>query len=428
MIHVAYVNIWNTRVGAVVWDENDRTGAFEYEPDFVRSGLDLAPLTMSINQPGIFRFVEHRDNGTFKGLPGLLADVLPDTYGNALINQWLVHNHRPANSINPVETLCFIGKRSMGALEFEPLIPTRKDDSVPLELSELIDVASMILSGRKEFTTSLKQEKALQDILKIGTSAGGARAKALVAFNEHTREIRSGQAHVADGFEHYIIKFDGIEDAQFGASKGYGRVEMAYYRMALDCGIQMMESKLLEENGRAHFMTKRFDRPPGNEKVHIQSFCAMRHYDFREINMYSYEDLFETMRLLVLPYGQAEQMYRRMIFNVIARNCDDHTKNFAFAMNKSGEWSISPAFDVCHAYRPASEWVSQHCLSIGGKRNNLTNSDLVNFARKVNIKNAQDIIDEISRVVWNWREYSDEQDVDSELREAIYSTLVDVRN
>ena len=426
MIRVAYVNIWDKRVGAVAWNENDGTATFEYDSNFIQSGLELSPIMMPVNESRSYRFPEHRNTNTFKGLPGMLADALPDKYGNALINQWLVRNGRPANSINPVETLCFIGERAMGALEFEPTIPKVKGNSIRLEMDELIDITSKILSGRQEFLTNLQpdQEKTLQAILKIGTSAGGARAKALIAFNKKTGEIRSGQANAPKGFHQYLIKFDGIEDDQFGTSRGYGRVEMAYYMMAIDAGIDMMESELLEENGRAHFMTKRFDRIHGKEKLHVQSFCAMRHYNFTDIDIYSYEDLFETMRLLVLPYPQAEQLFRRMTFNVIGRNCDDHTKNFAFIMDKTGEWSLSPAFDICHAYRPSSTWVSQHCLSINGKRNQINRSDLLEVARRMNIKGATKIIDQIDHVIGNWKNYADQQKVDPQLRDAIDATIV----
>ncbi len=426
MIKGAYVNIWNKRVGAVAWNEEEGIATFRYDPEFLETGLDLSPVMMPLNESLNYRFPEHRNTTTFKGLPGMLADVLPDKYGNALINQWLVKQNRPANSINPVETLCFIGKRAMGALEFEPSEPKITGHSIKLEMNELIDITSKILSGRQAFLTNLQpdQEKALQAILKIGTSAGGARAKALIEFNKETKEIRSGQANAPKGFDHYLIKFDGIEDEQFGTSRGYGRVEMAYYKMAVDAGIEMMESELLEENGRAHFMTKRFDRVQGKGKIHVQSFCAMRHYDFKDIDIYSYEDLFETMRLLVLPYPQAEQLFRRMVFNVIARNCDDHTKNFAFTMDKSGEWSLSPAFDVCHAYRPSSTWVSQHCLSVNGKRKNIERADLLEVARKMNIKGASEIIDQVDQVIGKWKKYADDQKVDPELREAIKSTFV----
>lgn len=426
MIKTAYVNIWNKRVGAVAWNDTDGMASFEYDPDFVDTGLELSPIMMPLGESRNYRFSEHRNTNTFKGLPGMLADVLPDKYGNAMINQWLLRNNRPANSINPVETLCFIGERAMGALEFEPTLPEITGRSIKLEIAELIDITSKILSGRQEFLTNLheEQEKALQAILKIGTSAGGARAKAVVAYNKETKELRSGQANTPNGFDHYLIKFDGVEDEQFGTSKGYGRVEMAYYKMALDAGIEMMESELLEENDRAHFMTKRFDRLPDKGKIHVQSFCALRHYDFKDIDIYSYEDLFETIRLLVLPYPQAEELFRRMVFNVMARNCDDHTKNFAFTMDSSGEWSLSPAFDICHAYRPSSSWVSQHCLSVNGKRKDISRNDLLQVAKNMNIKRANDIIDQVAEVIYNWKEYADQQKVAPELRDAIDSTLL----
>ncbi len=429
MITTAYVHLWNKRVGAVAWNGDTGIGTFQYERDFGSLGLNLAPIMMPLNKgQDIFRFPEHRNNPTFKGLPGLLADVLPDRYGNALINQWLVKNNRPANSINPVETLCLIGQRAMGALEFEPTVPRSGDNSIQLEISELVEITSKMLSGRREFTARLTpgEEKALQTVLKIGTSAGGARAKALIAYNQKTGEIRSGQANAPKGFGHYLIKFDGIRDDQLDVTHGYGRVEMAYYKMAVDAGIEMMESELLEENDRAHFMTKRFDRIHEKGKVHVQSFCAMRHFDFNDIGIFSYEDLFETMRMLTLPYPQAEQLYRRMVFNVVGRNCDDHTKNVAFTMNKNGEWSLAPAFDLCHAYRPSSIWVSQHCLSVNGKRNNIERSDLLEVAHRMNIRRPDQIIDEVNSTIMKWNEYAADQKVDDELRERISDTLLDL--
>jgi serine/threonine-protein kinase HipA len=427
MINNAFVNIWNKRVGAIAWDSETGIGTFQYDKGFLRSGLDLSPILMPINQgERLFSFIENRENNTFKGLPGLLADALPDKYGNALINAWLARQGRPTNSLNPVETLCFIGERGMGALEFEPVQPKYKTTSTKIEIGSLIGIAEDILSRKIDFATNLNEdeEKALFEILKIGSSAGGARAKALIAFNEKTGEVRSGQASAPKGFEHWLIKFDGVSDSQFGVSKGYGRVEMAYYNMAIAAGIQMMECRLLEENGRAHFMTKRFDREHGKGKIHVQTFCAMRHYDFNEVNLYSYEELFETMRILGLSYPRAQELFRRMVFNVMSRNCDDHTKNFAFIMHKTGEWDLSPAYDVCHAYRPGSEWVSQHALSINGKRKNITRSDLLQVSENMNIKNAKSIIDNISKTVSNWEKYADEVMVDKELRDSIKATQI----
>jgi serine/threonine-protein kinase HipA len=291
-----------------------------------------------------------------------------------------------------------------------------------------VKIANEILSGREDFTTNLTEEEehALPDILKIGTSAGGARAKAVIAFNMLTGEVRSGQVSAPKGFTHWIIKFDGVNDSQFGATHGFGRVEMAYHIMAKAAGIDMTECRLMEENGRAHFMTRRFDREPGKGKIHLQSLCAMQHFDFNEITSYSYEQLFETMRMLGLPYPQAEQLFRRMVFNVLARNCDDHTKNFAFLMDKSGEWKLSPAFDVCHSYRPESTWVSQQSLSINGKRKDITREDFLSVAKNMNIKKAGNIILQINEVVKNWQSYAEETKVNPELRDAINRTLINI--
>lgn len=425
MINNAFVNIWNIRVGAISWNPNTGIGTFQYDKDFLKLGINLSPILMPVENGNIlYEFQENRDKSTFKGLPGLLADILPDKYGNALINAWLASQGRPSDSLNPVEMLCFIGERGMGALEFEPVQPESKNTSTKIELVKLIDIAEEILSRRKDFSTHLSkgEEKALFEILRIGSSAGGARAKALIAYNEKTGEIRSGQAKASRGFEHWLIKFDGVTDSQFGASIGYGRVEKAYYDMAIESGIQMMPSRLLEENGRAHFLTKRFDRVRNNEKIHVQTFCALRHYDFNEVNLFSYEELFETMRMLGLSYPEAQELFRRMVFNVMSRNCDDHTKNFAFIMNKKGEWKLAPAYDICHAYRPDSAWVSQHSLSINAKRKNISRNDLLEVANSMNIKNAEEIIDKIATVITNWKFYAKAVKVDEELMNAIAKT------
>ena len=421
----AYVNLWDKRVGAVLWDAVTGTASFEYEPGFADSNWDISPLMIPVKAGIVYRFPELARSQTFKGLPGLLADVLPDRYGNTLINEWLARQGRPADSMHPVEMLSFIGNRGMGALEFEPVIPKGSDRATKIEISDLTEIASSILNEREKFRGALTvhDEKALLDILKIGTSAGGARAKAVIAYNETTGEVRSGQANAPDGFSQWLIKFDGVHDSQFGATYGYGHVEMAYYLMATDAGIEMMESRIFEENNRGHFMTKRFDRQPAG-KVHVQTWCALTHRDFQDINAYSYEELFQTMRSLGLPYPQAEQLFRRMVFNVIARNCDDHTKNFAFTMNKNGQWSLSPAYDICHAYRPGSPWVSRHCLSINGKREDITKEDFRVLAKSMNIKKADVILGQIIAVVGEWSTYADKAAVTPELKAAIQQTLL----
>lgn len=436
-VKTAYVKIWGQTIGAVAWDENIGLASFEYEPKFKSKNLDLAPIKMPIlDQRNIFSFPELRPSknseyDTFKGLPGLLADALPDKYGNQLMNIWLAQNGRPANSMNPVEQLCFIGTRGMGALEFEPTQLKSTKRTFKVEINSLVDVAQRMLNKREDFETNLNdnEQQAMMEILKIGTSAGGARPKAIIAYNKNTGQVRSGQTNSPKGFEHWLIKLDGVSDAQFGESKGYGRIEMAYYTMAKDCGINMMESELLEENGRAHFMTKRFDREKGSIKHHIQTFCAMQHYDFNEVRSYSYEQLFQTMRMLRLPYPDAEQMFRRMVFNVIARNCDDHTKNFAFRL-KQGEdlWELAPAYDICHAYRPDSIWVSQHALSINGKRIGIKKDDLLTFAKAMNIKKPEKIISEINNKIQNWNSYADQVNVNIKLRDSIKETLLNLEN
>lgn len=419
-------------VGAVAWDPANGYATFEYDHDFKSKGWDLAPLLMPLHAGHrIFNFPALRKKtdpafDTFKGLPGLLADVLPDRYGNELINLWLAQQGRPPYSMNPVEMLCFIGTRGMGALEFEP--PTIKEGhrTFRVEMDSLVDIAHKILSRKENFLTQLHpdDEKAILEVLRIGTSAGGARPKAVIAYNEKTGEVKSGQTNAPKGFEHWLIKLDGVSDVQLGATKGYGRVEMAYYHMAQACGIAMMPSRLLEENGRAHFMTKRFDREGGTIKHHIQSFCAMKHFDYNLVTSFSYEQLFQTMRELKLPHPQTEQMFRRMVFNVAARNCDDHTRNFSFLLKKDGRWELAPAYDICHAYNPNHQWVSQHALSINGRRDNISKEDLLVVGKSINIKKANDLIHQISETVCRWKTFADAVQVAPKLRDAIDATLI----
>lgn len=430
---VAEVKIWGQLVGAVAWNQRAGVALFEYDSNFKSKKLDLAPLKMPIGSPSnIFSFPELKNQSksieldTFKGLPGLLADSLPDRYGNQLINVWLAQNGRPQNSMNPVEMLCFIGTRGMGALEYQPATTREGKRSFSIEIDSLVEIAQRMLSQRESFSTSLQKDEAdaVMQILRIGTSAGGARPKAVIAYNPKTGDVKSGQTNAPKGFEHWLIKLDGVSNVQLGATSGYGRVEMAYYNMARACGINIMPSRLLEENGRAHFMTKRFDRDEGNIKHHIQTFCALKHFDYNLVTSFSYEQLFQTMRELRLTYPEAEQMFRRMVFNVVARNCDDHTKNFAFRLKKEGKWELAPAYDLCHAYRPGSDWVSQHALSVNGKRVNITKEDLLAVGKSIGSKNSAGIIDEIYHTVRHWKTFADEVEVNPKLRDAIACTLV----
>lgn len=431
---VAEVKIWGKLAGAVAWDEETSYAIFEYDPSFIKLGWDLSPLKMPVASASrLFSFPELHKNktseyDTFKGLPGLLADALPDKYGNQLINLWLAQQGRPQDSMNPVEMLCFIGTRGMGALEFEPAVFKETKRTFSIEIDNLVDTAQKMLNKREAFTTNLnkEEEQAVLEILKIGTSAGGARPKAVIAWNGKSGEVKSGQTKAPNGFEHWLIKLDGVSDVQFGSSHGYGRVEMAYYNMANACGIEMMPSRLLEENGRAHFMTKRFDREGNEVKHHVQTFCALKHFDYNLVNSFSYEQLFQCMRELKLTYADAEQMFRRMVFNVIARNCDDHTKNFSFLLKQGGKWELSPAYDLCHAYRPGSEWVSQHALSLNGKRKDITKADLLVIGESIRCKKASEIIDEINDTVNQWKVFANDVNIMPKLRDEIAKTLLNL--
>ncbi|MEB2776319.1 type II toxin-antitoxin system HipA family toxin [Algoriphagus sp. D3-2-R+10] len=432
MVAAAEIWIWDKLVGAVLWDDSEQLGSFEFNEDFLHSGLDISPAKMPLSQGRrVYRFPELRKSrgdvfDTFKGLPGLLADMLPDKYGNQLINAWLIQNGRVADSLNPVEQLCFIGKRGVGALEIRPSLRDETTRPTSIEIDSMVNIAGKILNSREDFQSNLRvdEQSALSDILKIGTSAGGARAKAVIAYNPKTGKVKSGQVKAPSDFSYWIIKFDGVHDSQFGSTLGYGRVEMAYFLMAQSAGIEMSECRLLEENGRAHFMTKRFDRHDDGQKIHMQSFCGLRHFDFNQVGDYSYEQVFETMRMLRLSYPEAEQMFIRMVFNVLARNCDDHTKNFAFLMDKDGKWKLSPAYDICYAYRPGSMWVSAQSLMVNGKREEIQNSDFLEVARKMNIKKPEEKINAVVTAIKQWKEFAEEAKVDSELRDSIASTLL----
>lgn len=410
-VDVAEVLIWGTRAGAVAWDAARGSASFEFDPGFLDSGLDLSPLRMPLDlarqgQP-VFTFPGLPVN-TFMGLPGLLADSLPDNFGNTIIDQWVASRGRSSEDFSPVERLCYMGNRGMGALEFRPVVNPDLDESVPVDVESLIDLAREILERRDEFKTDLEKDPkgAILDIIRVGTSAGGNRPKAVVAMNDATREIRSGQVAAPPGFDYWILKFDGVKDLSLGDPAGYGRIEYAYSRMARAAGISMTECRLLEEGGRAHFMTRRFDRLEGGEKLHLQSLCGMAHLDFNSPGSSSYEQAFQAMRELRLPYGDAEQQYRRMVFNVIARNQDDHTKNIAFLMDRDGKWRLSPAYDLTWSYNPRGSFTNSHQMTIAGKREGFTLEDLVSVGRKMSIKSAGNIIGEISDVVSEWPSFA----------------------
>jgi serine/threonine-protein kinase HipA len=421
MVTIANISIWGEYVGSVLWNEAQGYASFEYDAGFLKKKLDLSPIHLPIDAPHIFTFPA-LVRTSFHGLPGLLADALPDAYGRALLDRWLASQGR--KEANMVERLCYQGKRGMGALEFEPSHDSLLEKSTQVEIAGLVDIAQKVLQDRELMKVSLADDEAqaLLSIIRVGTSAGGARAKAVIAYNEKTKEVRSGQIDAPAGFDHWLLKLDGVTNQTLGDPMHYGRIEYIYYRMAQIAGIEMMESRLLEENGRAHFLTRRFDRVNGNEKIHMQTLCGLAHYDYQLFHAFSYEQLFQVMRGLRLPYSDAEQMYRRMVFNIIARNQDDHTKNVAFLMDRSGKWKLSPAYDVAWAYNPSGEWTQSHQLSVNGKWDQFEKNDLLSFATSMSIRKPREIIEQVTDAVSRWPELAVQSGLPQEQINAITST------
>jgi serine/threonine-protein kinase HipA len=409
---VAEVRLWGRTIGAVSWSDENDVAFFEYTPAFAASGIEVAPVSMPLARR-IFSFPA-LPRETFHGLPGLLADSLPDRFGNALIDAWLAREGRSPGDFNAVERLCYTGTRGMGALEYQPAIGPFRGESEPVDVGALVKLASDILSQRKGLHASFDDEArgdALVDILRVGTSAGGARAKAIVAWNEASNEVRSGQVPAGDGFGYWLLKFDGVtgnQDKELEDPQGYSLIEYAYSLMARDAGIDMMPCRLLEENGRSHFMTKRFDRTDDGGKLHMLSLGAMAHFDYNLAGAYAYEQAFEVMRRLELPMADIEQQFTRMAFNIVARNQDDHVKNIAFRMDRAGAWSLSPAFDVTYAWNPSGRWTASQQMSLGGKRDDFTLDDFVACGRTVSLKRgrAKEIVATVTGVVQRWPHYA----------------------
>ncbi|MDA8421020.1 MAG: type II toxin-antitoxin system HipA family toxin [Pseudomonadota bacterium] len=427
-IDTARVWLWGEAIGAVSWLEDQGYAIFEYERDFLAKGLDVSPLHMGLEEAargdGIFSFPSLRGH-TFLGLPGMLADALPDKFGNRIIDAWLARHGRDSAGFSPVERLCYTGARAMGALEFTPAVIGRSDRPVPVEVSALVDLAQEVMAERSGLAGRLGQSvrdnaDALMDILRVGTSAGGARPKAVIAMDDHGNVV-SGQAPAPPGYDYWILKFDGVTDLELGEPRGYGRIEYAYYLMATAAGVEMTDCRLLEENGRAHFMTRRFDRSAG-EKLHLQSLCGIAHFDFNLAGAYSYEEAFSVMRRLRLSRADAAQQYRRMVFNVVARNLDDHTKNISFLMGRDGKWRLSPAYDVIYSHNPAGRWTSQHQMSLNGKRDHFTKRDLLDVADSIGLAGAQTVIGEVTAAVERWQEFAGTAGVDETTVRSIAAT------
>ena len=423
MVDVAKVKMYGQNVGTFSWDTRYDIAHFEYDDDFIYKGLEPSPIMMPVRSGRVYSFGS-LDRDTYKGLPGMLADSLPDTYGRALFDRWLSLTGR--TSSNSIETLCFLGKRCMGALEFEPVLGTVFDEDKNIEIDSLIEVAKEALHEKNEFATNMNEDRkvAIAEILRLGTSAGGQRAKAIISYNKNTGEVRSGQIDVPPGFDYYLIKLDGVSaKAGFKETENFGRLEYSFYQLVKECGITMSECSLIEENGRAHFLTKRFDRESG-KKIHMQTLCGIAHYDYRIHRAYSYEQAFSVMRALHLTYSEAQEMFRRMVFNVILRNQDDHTKNISFLMDEKGKWKLSPAYDMGYAYNPKGGWTATHQMSINGKFDNITRHDLLECAAKNNIKDADVIIDRIKEVASRWQMIAYECGVPREMINTIAPNLL----
>ncbi len=422
------IHLWGRLIAAVSLEPESPFAAFEYAEEFRSSGIEVSPLRMPLGGQ-IFQFPELARN-TFYGLPGLLADSLPDRFGNALIDTWLASQGRDPASFNAVERLCYTGSRGMGALEFQPESGPSPAKSTEIEVAALVDLASRILTERQDLNASLSaknSEAALADILRVGTSAGGARAKAVIAWNPVTEEVRSGQVTEDDGFEHWLLKFDGVSgnrDRELNDPAGFGAIEYAYHRMALAAGIDMPECRLLEEGNRRHFMARRFDRPGGREKLHMQTLSGIAHYDFNLAGAYSYEQAFLVMRQLDLTMAEREEQFRRMAFNIVARNQDDHVKNIAYLMDKHGSWHLSPAYDVTYSFNPQGDWTSQHQMSMNGKRDGFTDVDFDAVGKQVGLKrgSAKRLLNEIRGAVSDWPNYAREAAVDSKDSKRIAAT------
>ena len=423
MVDAARVTMFSMPVGTFRWDNRYGVVQFEYDRSFLGRGLEPSPLMMPVREGRVYSFAGlNRD--TYMGLPGMLADSLPDTYGRALFDRWLALTG--SKSSNPIETLCFLGKRCMGALEFEPAIDVNYDQNQRFEIDALVNVARKALNEKASFGVNLTDDAktAIAEILRLGTSAGGQRAKAIIAYNKTTGEVRSGQVEAPEGFDYYLIKLDGVSaNAGFRETENYGRLEYSFYKLARACGIEMTECSLIEENGRAHFLTKRFDREDG-KKIHMQTLCGIAHYDFRLLRGYSYEQAFNVMRALRLPYSAAREMFRRMVFNVVVRNQDDHTKNISFLMGADGHWRLSPAYDMGYAYNPNGGCTSQHQMSIAGKFDDITKNDLLTFAKANNIKDAAEVIEEVMDAVARWPKLAAECDVPSEMINEILPNML----
>lgn len=425
----AEVILWGTKIGTVAFDDETGLGSFEYDPAFLASGIEVAPVTMLLsNRVYIFPELERK---SFHGLPGLLADSLPDKFGNAVIDAWLQSHGRSPESFNPVERLCYTGSRGMGALEYVPAYGPSATESDSIQIDQLVQLASDILRSRKDMHIEIGPT-AMQQIIKVGSSAGGARAKAVIAWNEETGDIRSGQIETTKGYGYWLIKFDGVSkngDNEGDDAPQHTRIEYAYHLMAKDAGIIMNECRIYEENGRYHFMTRRFDRDiKTGAKFHMLSLGGLAHFDFNLPGAYSYEQAARVMRQIKISNTEISQFYRRMVFNVLARNQDDHVKNISFLMDRFGRWSLAPAYDVTYAYNPDGMWTGRHQMSINGKRDLFTRADLLEAAKNMGIKKAEaeQIIETVQSSLKKWDDFAEKAKLRENVVYRISEQFIDI--
>jgi serine/threonine-protein kinase HipA len=407
-IPVIEVRAWGKLVGALAADPKLGYYAFGYDPSWRRLGIELAPLTMPVrDSPETFVF-SNLPEATFRRLPAMFADALPDEFGNALIDAWMAEHGTTRSEVTTLDRLAYMGKRGMGALEFKPTLGSHRESASPLKMKSLVEEARKAVAG--DLSAEVHAREALANIIRVGASAGGARAKAVVAWNPATNQIRSGQFDIASGFEPWIVKFDGIgKDLELGTGGDYGRTEYAYYKMATQAGIVMSPCRLLEENDRAHFMTRRFDRDVVRGKTikhHVQTLCAMNHLDYKQRGTHAYSQLFMTVSRLGLGDDAIQLTFLRMAFNVMSRNCDDHTKNFSFLLKQGQSWELAPAYDVTHAHNPKGEWTYQHLMSVNGKFDGITKADLLVEADRFGVPRKEELLGDVRSALDNWTEHA----------------------
>ncbi len=411
-MEVITVNLWGQRVGALLWNHDRMLASFQYDPEFVQTGLEVSPVKLPLSAK-VFQFPELADTNTFKGLPGFIADCLPEKFGNRLLDTYLANHGRRLDDLNPLERLCYVSTQGMGALEFQPdLEPRKLNEPIALQISDLAEVARSVLDERQQTNTNL--DDGIETLVTVGTSAGGAKAKAVIAVNDETKDVLSGQANVPEGYVHWLLKFDEIDNEEHAGSKQIGRIEYAYSEMAYEAGINMMECRLLHDNDQAHFMTQRFDRVDGNTKIHVVTFAGMIHADRDPPGQVGYERLFQTIRDLGLTQSDLTEMYRRMVFNICARNQDDHTKNHAFLMFGDGNWQLAPAYDICFSYKPGNPFIERHQMSCNGKRVDFLLEDLLAAAKAADVKNPKIIIEEVQSAMQHWAEQAEKVGIDEE--------------